>query len=612
MKINRRFVAKALIDLLLVNLAIILSLLLRFDGHVPELYVLAYQRLVLIFMVVHLTSNYYFGLHKRLWQYSSIHEMKSIIYAVSSAVAINVVLAFFFEVRLPRSTYILTWILSVGLIGGSRLFLRMIRSGHLFPKRGDGPATLIIGAGQAGIIMVKELEHNSESDLNVIGFVDDDPNKQNSQLLGLPILGPCEDIPVLVDKYGIHEIIIAMPSAPGSVIREITRVCADLPVRIRTLPGLYDFVEGRRAVKQIREVKVEDLLRREPISLELKEIAEYLTGRCVLVTGAGGSIGSELCRQISRFAPKELLLLGHDENPIFEINNKLQAEHPELNYVPIIADIKDRNKLLAVFEKYHPDVVFHAAAHKHVPLMETHVSEAIKNNIFGTLNLADAAQKTKTGIFVLISTDKAVNPSCVMGATKRAAEMIMQAYSHLKETRFVAVRFGNVLGSRGSVLEVFKEQLERGGPLTVTHPEMTRYFMTIQEAAKLVIQAGAIANGGELFVLDMGQQIKIMDLAQDFIVFSGCDKKDITIEIVGIRPGEKLHEELVAKEEDVATTRHPRINAVRPTDFDKEEFGDWLQKLAYYTFESYNPKNLAELLDKGIDIGKNSQAVRVS
>ncbi len=612
MKINKRFVAKALIDLLLVNLAIILSLLLRFDGQVPELYVLAYQRLVLIFMVVHLTSNYYFGLHKRLWQYSSIHEMKSIIYAVSSAVAINVVLAFFFELRLPRSTYILTWILSVGLIGGSRLFLRMVRSGQFFPKRSDGPATLIIGAGQAGVIMVKELEHNSESDLNVIGFVDDDPNKQNSQLLGLPILGTCEDIPVLVDKYGIQEIIIAMPSAPGSVIREITRVCADLPVRIRTLPGLYDFVEGRTAIKQIREVKVEDLLRRDPISLELKEIAEYLTGRCVLVTGAGGSIGSELCRQISRFAPKELLLLGHDENPIFEINNKLRAKHPELNYVPIIADIKDRNKLLAVFEKYHPDVVFHAAAHKHVPLMETHVSEAIKNNIFGALNLADVAQKTKTGIFVLISTDKAVNPSCVMGATKRVAEMIVQAYSRFQETRFVAVRFGNVLGSRGSVLEVFKEQLERGGPLTVTHPEMTRYFMTIQEASKLVIQAGAIANGGELFVLDMGQQIKIMDLAQDFIVFSGYDKKDITIEIVGIRPGEKLHEELVTEEEDVVTTRHPRINAVRPIDFDKEEFGDWLQKLAHYTFESYNPKNLAELLDKGIDIGKNSQAVRVS
>jgi len=602
MRDKKRFILKALIDVALINLAIISALILRFDGQIPQQYLQGYLRLIGFFNLTHLACNYYFGLHKRLWQYSGIHEMRSIFGAASSAVLINVGLSYFLQVGMPRSTYILTWIFSIGLLGGFRIGLRMIRSGYFTRKNGDGPPALIIGAGQAGVMVVKELQQNRDSTLNVVGFIDDDPQKQKSELLGLPILGTRQELPALAAKHGIEEIIIAMPSAPGAVIREVTRTCANLPVRIRTLPGICDLIEGNVALSQIREVTVEDLLRRDPVSLDLEDIARYLTQRCVLVTGAGGSIGSELCRQICLFKPGKLLLLGHDENPIFEIDNELHAGYPALEIIPIIADIKDRDKLRAVFEKYKPDVVFHAAAHKHVPLMEAHPVEAIKNNIFGTYNLAQVSSEAKTGVFVLISTDKAVNPSCVMGATKRIAEMIVQSYAGLNETRFVAVRFGNVMGSRGSVLEVFREQIQRGGPLTVTHPEMTRYFMTIREAAQLVVQAGAIANGGELFVLDMGQPVKIMDLARDFIAFSGYTNKDMPINIVGIRPGEKLHEELVAPEETAEKTRHPRIIAVQPKELDADLFGEWLQELAYYAFDSYDPENLARMLKQGLEI----------
>ncbi len=613
MKEKKRFILKALIDVILVNLAIYLSLVLRFDGLIPAGYLRAYQHLVPFFTLSHLYFNYRFGLHKRLWQYSGLREMFSIINAVSCAVALNIILAYFMQERLPRSIYILTWILGIGLIGGSRIFLRMVRSGlfsTIQPK--GGHPTLIIGAGQAGLMVTKELLHNNENKLKVIGFVDDDPYKQHSELLGLPILGKREDIPDLVKRYAIEEIIIALPSVPGSVIRGITRICAGLPARVRTLPGIYELIEGKVTVNQIREVNVEDLLRRDPVTLDQGEIANYVTNKTILVTGAGGSIGSELCRQIVGFCPQKLLVLGHDENPIFEIEQELKNTCPQLNVIPIIADIKDREKLRVVFERYQPEVVFHAAAHKHVPLMETHPEEAIKNNIFGTLNLAYAADRANTGIFVLISTDKAVNPSNVMGITKRAAEMIMQKYSLISKTCFVAVRFGNVLGSRGSVLDTFKEQIQHGGPVTVTHPEMTRFFMTIPEAAQLVIQAGAMAKGGELFVLDMGEPVKIIDLAKDMIRFSGFDEEDVPIDIVGIRPGEKLHEELVAPGEVVSNTKHPRIIALKPDRFDVQQFEAWLRELAYYAYTAYDPEKAAILLNSITRLSKKAKAERVS
>lgn len=609
MKENRRFILKGLIDIFLINFALLFALLLRFDGHIPEQYIAAYLKLVPVFTLAHLACNYRFGLHKRLWQYSGIYEMMSIIYAVSLGVAIDVMLAYFMQQTLPRSTYILLWILGVVLMGALRIQLRIIRSRCLFNRSNcEGIPVLIIGAGDAGVMVTKELLQNNDSKLRIIGFIDDDPFKQNSKLLGLPIFGKREDIPQIVKENQIEEIIIAIPSAPGSVIREISQICRKQNVRVRTVPALHELFEGRVTVNQIREVKVEDLLRRDSVKLDLSDIAKYLDGQCVLVTGAGGSIGSELCRQIVQFNPEALLLLGHDENPIFGIHNELKHQHPEICYIPVIADIKDKNKLKEVFETYKPAVVFHAAAHKHVPLMEEHPMEAVKNNIFGTLNLAETANKVGTGIFVLISTDKAVNPSCIMGTTKLVTEMIMKYFSHLSKTRFVAVRFGNVLGSRGSVIETFKEQIQNGGPVTVTHEEMTRYFMTIPEAAQLVIQAGAIAKGGELFVLDMGEPVKILDLAKDMIRCSGFYEEDIEIEIVGIRPGEKLHEELVAPGEVVLSTRHPRIMAVKPGKIETYQFEEWLGELAYYAYKAYNPEKVIALLDAVAVLNKKSEA----
>jgi FlaA1/EpsC-like NDP-sugar epimerase len=378
------------------------------------------------------------------------------------------------------------------------------------------------------------------------------------------------------------------------------------------LPGMYEIIEGKVTINQIREVDVEDLLHRDSVCLDIEDIANYVTMKRVLVTGAGGSIGSELCRQIARFYPKELILLGHDENPIFNIEKELAHEYPGLQLTSIIADIKDRERIRLIFNTAKPEVVFHAAAHKHVPLMEDNPVEAIKNNIFGTLNLAEAADRSGTGIFVLISTDKAVNPSNVMGTTKRVAEMIMQKMSTLSKTRFVAVRFGNVLGSDGSVIEVFKEQIKHGGPVTVTHEEMTRYFMTIPEAAQLVIQAGAMASGGEIFVLDMGNPIRIMDLARDMIRFSGFDEREIPIDITGVRPGEKLHEKLVASDEGVDNTRHERIMVVKPQKLNVKKFEEWLLQMAHFSYAEYNQDMLISLLNAMVPFGDTAYREQAS
>jgi len=394
-------------------------------------------------------------------------------------------------------------------------------------------------------------------------------------------LGTREDIPGIAKRYGVQEIIIAMPSAPGSVIRELVGICRQTKAELKTLPGLYELIDGQVTVNSIREVRVEDLLRREPVEVNLKEMSGYLKGHRVLVTGAGGSIGSELCRQVAGFNPSLLVLLGHDENPIFEIEQELRYKFPGLRLKTVIADVKDKVKINAVFDINKPQVVFHAAAHKHVPLMEANPEEAVKNNVLGTKNVADAADRAGTGIFVFISTDKAVNPTSVMGASKRVAEMLVQSMASKSDTCFTAVRFGNVLGSRGSVLPIFKEQLARGGPLTVTHPEMTRYFMTIPEAVQLVIQAGAMATGGEIFVLDMGEPVKIVDLAEDLIRFSGFEPyKDIDIEYTGIRPGEKLFEELLTAEEGTTATKHKRIYVAKANEIDEELLDEFICRFA--------------------------------
>ncbi|ACV63629.1 polysaccharide biosynthesis protein CapD [Desulfofarcimen acetoxidans DSM 771] len=419
---------------------------------------------------------------------------------------------------------------------------------------------LIVGAGVAGGIVADVLRQRTESDWQPVGFVDDDVKKQNLYLYGLPVLGNRHRIPAIVQETGVQQIIIAMPSVHGEVVRQIVEICHRTRTQLKILPGIYDLITGKIKISEIREIVVEDLLGRQPVSLNTEEIAGYLTGKVVLITGAGGSIGSELCRQLAVFKPRLLVLLGHGENSIYDIERELQEEYPTLALAAVIADIRDSSQISSIFSQYRPAVIFHAAAHKHVPLMEKNPEEAVKNNIIGTKTIAEAAHMVKAEIFVLISTDKAVNPSSIMGATKRVAEMIIQWMNGKSATKFVGVRFGNVLGSRGSVIPLFKKQIASGGPVTVTHPTMERYFMTIPEAVQLVIQAGSLANGGEVFILDMGKPVSIVELAKNLIRLSGYEPdRDIAIEYTGIRPGEKFSERLYSDQEQVVSTGHKRI-----------------------------------------------------
>ena len=557
-------------DAALVNAGLLLALWLRFDGRIPAQYIISYQTVALLFTLVWLASFYVFGLYARMWQYASINDLLSIVGAVTAGIFVNISLAYFYmqggKFPLPRTVFIIAWLLIVAFVGGLRFSRRLIaKRGGYYPRLRAGRPVLIVGAGDAGAAVARELNNQNSHHLMPVGFVDDDPAKQKMHLFGLPVLGTRQDIPALVEKYAIEEIIIAMPSVPGRVIREIVEICRPTGVKLQILPGIYELINGKVTVNQIRNVEVEDLLGREPVKVNLEEMAGYLAGRVALVTGAGGSIGSELCRQIARFGPKKLVLLGHGENSIYNIHQELSARYPELDLVPAIVDVRDAPAVRRVFQVHQPDAVFHAAAHKHVPLMEENALEAVKNNVLGTLCVARAAREYNAHTFVLISTDKAVNPVSIMGATKRVAEMIVQEMAGQGKTRFVAVRFGNVLGSRGSVLPLFKKQIAGGGPVTVTHPEMTRYFMTIPEAVQLVIQAGAMARGGEIFVLDMGEPVKIVELAETMIRLSGFEPgEDIEIVYTGLRPGEKLSEELFAGTEKVDATRHERIFVARP------------------------------------------------
>ena len=419
---------------------------------------------------------------------------------------------------------------------------------------------LIIGAGVAGGVVADVLRQRANSDWEPVGFMDDDPQKQNLILHDLPVLGNRHRISAIVQEIGVQQIIIAMPSVLGEVVRQIVEICHGTKAQLKILPGIYDLITGKIKISNIREIELEDLLGRQPVSLNIEEIAGYLKDRVVLITGAGGSIGSELCRQLTVFRPRLLVLLGHGENSIYNIERELQEKYPVLALAVEIVDIRDEQQISRIFSRYRPAVVFHAAAHKHVPLMEKNAEEAVKNNIIGTKTVAEAAHLVKAEIFVLISTDKAVNPTSIMGATKRAAEMIIQWMNGYSTTKFVAVRFGNVLGSRGSVIPLFKKQIASGGPVTVTHPTMERYFMTIPEAVQLVIQAGALANGGETFILDMGKPVSIVELAKNLIRLSGYEpERDIAIEYTGIRPGEKYSERLYSDQEQVVNTKHKRI-----------------------------------------------------
>lgn len=580
MKRKIRTFALFLIDVVSVNLALLLAIWLRFDSIISKDYLNDALKFAPLATCIYIISFYFCRLYNRLWQYASIGELLSIVWATLIGSMASVSITYFRMVPgyfpLPRTVFILWTILVVTLIGLSRLSWRLFRE-YRFPNfKTTSQAVLIIGAGDAGAMVAREFRNHDNvngnsngSWMEPIGFVDDDPMKQDRRLYGLPVLGTRKDIHQLVKDFNVTEIVIAMPSVKGKVVREIVEICHDTGAKLKIVPGIYDLLDGNVKVNPIREVRIEDILGREPVQVDLEAIAGYLKGEIVLVTGAGGSIGSELCRQVACFQPKMIILLGHGENSIYEINYELGNTFPELKIIQAVVDVKDESAIDCIFRVYRPAVVFHAAAHKHVPLMEISPPEAIKNNVLGTRVVAGAADRYGSKAFILISTDKAVNPTSIMGASKRVAEMVLQEVARKSKTCFAAVRFGNVLGSRGSVVPLFQRQIAEGGPVTVTHPEMTRYFMTIPEAAQLVIQAGALAKGSEIFVLDMGEPVKIMDLARSMIILSGYEPgEDIEICFSGIRSGEKLYEEILTAREGVNATSHERIFIAKADEFD--------------------------------------------
>ena len=511
------------------------------------------------------------GMYRRLWRFAGVAELQLILVATAISASLSAFVGAavlpglgITPLRVPLSVLFIDACLSAGAIALPRLFLRLLGRRHQWRRLEDARRVLVVGAGAAGEVIVKELLGHPQLRLNPVGFVDDDRSKHGHRLCDRPVYGSLAQIKDLVLQLDVEEIIIAMPRAPGATVRQVVRAAIEVGVKTRTVPGIFDIISGRVAVTSLRQVEIQDLLRRDTIQTDLEQVRVLATGETVLVTGAGGSIGSELCRQLARLEPAQVLVLGHGENSIFDVMAELSERYPTVTAVPIICDVRDRERLRQVFERYRPYSVFHAAAHKHVPLMECNMAEAVTNNVLGTKNVVELSAEFGVDHLVLISTDKAVRPTNVMGATKRIAEQIVQEVAQLQEKNFVAVRFGNVLGSRGSVVPTFLRQIQSGGPVTVTHPEMRRYFMTIPEAVQLVLQAGAIGKGGEVFVLDMGEPVKILDLATDLIRLSGLEVgTDIEIQFSGTRPGEKLYEELFFDSENAFATDHPKVLRAR-------------------------------------------------
>ncbi|MEK5491317.1 nucleoside-diphosphate sugar epimerase/dehydratase [Paenibacillus sp. FSL R7-0297] len=596
-----------MIDIAIIWFSVVTSYMFRFFDGIPHEYVVQMLQFGSISTVAIGGTLIYFGLYRRMWQYASIGEivsiLKAIVFGAIIAYGISLIILparvpFGVEVRVMETTLV--------LVGGIRFLWRFLRKERMNDKDTETHA-LIVGAGDCGMLIAKEMMGPSFAHTKLVGFIDDSPNKHHMSILGLPVLGNRYDLPRLVKEKNIHEIIIAMPSVSRTEISEIINLAKTTGAKLKIIPALNDLIAGKISVKKLRDVSVEDLLGREPIVADMNSILGYVHNKTVLVTGAGGSIGSELCRQISPFAPDKLLILGHGENSIYTIEMELRKSFPYLNIVTIIADVQDRTRLMDVFQSYKPQVVFHAAAHKHVPLMERNPSEAIKNNVFGTRNVADCADKYGTERFVMISSDKAVNPTSVMGATKRIAEMYVQSLNASSHTKFSAVRFGNVLGSRGSVIPAFKKQIAAGGPVTVTHPEMVRYFMTIPEAVQLVIQSGSFAKGGEVFVLDMGEPVKILNLAEDLITLSGYEPyTDIDITFSGIREGEKLYEELLTDEENLGSTQHDRIFIGRPNVISQNQLELEFKRLERVLTEE--PSAIREVINQIVPMQPVAQA----
>jgi FlaA1/EpsC-like NDP-sugar epimerase len=571
-KLGSRKTVLVILDLFLIWLSVAIAYSLRFNLHIPDEYMKQWVVYSVVSMVAGSGFLVYFKMYRRVWEYASIGEVISIIKAVLVTCTLSYfIMIFAHNPRVPFSIYVRVMENMILIIGASRFLWRVVRDKY-YKQNTNQRKALIIGAGDCGILIAKELKFNSNSPVYPVAFIDDDPSKFKHIIMGLPVKGGRNEIIRIVEENEIDEIIIAMPSVSKLEVSEIITICKHTKAKMKIIPRINDLIEGKVTINAIRDVQVEDLLGRDPINIDLEGIANYVQGKVVLVTGAGGSIGSELCRQIAPFHPSKLILLGHGENSIYVIEKEIHRLFPNLNIEPVIADVQDLDRMKEVFQTFEPKVIFHAAAHKHVPLMERNPAEAIKNNVFGTRNVAECAHIFEAERFVLISTDKAVNPTSIMGATKRIAELIIQSFDQISQTKFVAVRFGNVLGSRGSVIPHFKEQIALGGPVTVTDPEMVRYFMTIPEAVQLVIQAGAFAKGGEIFILDMGEPVKIVDLATDLIRLSGFEPGvDIEIKFTGIRPGEKLYEELLLHEEGLGNTTHDRIFVGSPLKISQTE-----------------------------------------
>ncbi len=601
-----------IVDTMLIYLSYIFSFTIRFEGKVPKNNFNVFIEAAFILIAIKIVTFYYFKLYENLWRYAGILDMLQVVVAIGTANAVAISYLVFVEANLPRSIYVLVTILDVFLIGGSRFGYRVLRELHggrfyginKHSQVGHIVKVLIIGAGEAGAMVIKELKKHPELNTKPVAVLDDDQNKHRRKINGVPVLGSIKGVGQVAKDLGIHEIIIAIPSVKRQHLRHIVDLCKGTKCKLKTLPGVFEIIDGKVSVKHIRDVEIEDLLGREPVDLNTKKISGYLKDKTVLVTGGGGSIGSELCRQIMRFEPALLLILDINENNAYTLQTDLLRERPDLKTKIIIASVRDKARLSNVFNAYRPQVVFHAAAHKHVPLMEDNPTEAIKNNIFGTLNAAECADKLGAEKFVLVSTDKAVNPTNVMGASKRVAEVIVQMKNKESDTKFTTVRFGNVLGSSGSVIPLFKSQIIAGGPVTVTHRDITRYFMTIPEAGQLVIQAGAMAKGGEIFVLDMGEPVKIIDLARDLIRLSGFEPEvDIAIKIIGLRPGEKLYEELFLKEEELRTTEHKKIFIGKSTVNDMNTFKQELDNLGTLLVNEDWP-NMSSLMNRLVPIRK--------
>ena len=589
------------LDSIIVLGSVFLSFRLVTEGLIRNIHALTVT--ALLSLAAYYVFSYFLNLYWRDWEYASVYEVITVVKCVSAAVIVSTIAGIvWFKTLVTWQFVVVLWLLLVCAVGGVRLSMRIFREYFVDSVvMENAKPTLIVGAGAAGTLLVRQMLMHPKMRMMPVAFVDDDPEKQRKDIYGVRILGTTKDIEKIVQQMGIAKVVIAMPSLPNKKLNEVYDVARKTGAECVILPNIDEVMSGNLHVQQLRNVEIEDLLGRDPVELDQTLIEKQLRGKRILVTGAGGSIGSEICRQVSSFRPKELIILGHGENSIYQLNMELLGKYAEhFRITPVIADVQDRKRIFEVMEKYRPDVVYHAAAHKHVPLMEINPREAVKNNILGTRNVAEAANHAKVKTFVMISTDKAVNPPNIMGATKRLCEMIVQDMATKSDsTKYVAVRFGNVLGSRGSVIPLFKKQIAKGGPITVTHPDIVRYFMTIPEAAQLVIQAGSLARGGEIFVLDMGKPVRIVDLAKNLIRLSGYSEDDIEIKFTGLRPGEKMYEELLNEGEINPKQIFPKIHIGIADNSKIDRVYDFIEK-----FENYSEQ---ELHDELIDIANKKK-----